>query len=105
MSDTQPIGGEQQNQSRVDETLDARGPGQPGGPVEPPTGAPPAPAQSAPRPVHAGGGADATGTPRDVPEHPDPPQRHQQDTKLVDGDAVLHPPPEADLTQKSKIQG
>jgi hypothetical protein len=51
------------------------------------------------------GQAAEAGEPSAVPEHPEPPQRHQQDTQAVEGEHALNPPEEDDLTQRSKIQG
>ncbi|HTE17429.1 MAG TPA: hypothetical protein VK689_03485 [Armatimonadota bacterium] len=40
-----------------------------------------------------------------VPDQPDPPARHEQDTQAVDGDAAIHPQPQQDLLQRQAIQG
>jgi hypothetical protein len=38
-------------------------------------------------------------------QDPDPPERWQQDTQRVEGEAVINPPPETELIQRSKVQG
>jgi hypothetical protein len=43
--------------------------------------------------------------PAGVPHLENPPERFEQDTQPVDGEAALHLPPEMDLIQRQPIQG